>query len=139
LAELGEVGFWKVNIRPGKPLAYGRVGGVPFFGLPGNPVSAMVTAMVILRPALLQMTGQIDDVQRITAVTGDDIPSDGRQSYVRVTLSREGGQIIARLTGTQSSGALLSMVIADGLLVVPEGVMRLNAGSEAEVLLLRLG
>ncbi len=137
LEEMGQVEFWKVNIRPGKPLAYGVVRGKPFFGLPGNPVSAMVTAMVMLRPALLRMTGQIDDSQMLRVVTGQDIPSDGRQSYVRVTLNREGGQTVAYMTGTQSSGVLLSMVIADGLLIVPEGVMSLPMGSEADVLPLR--
>jgi molybdopterin molybdotransferase len=137
LEEMGQVEFWKVNIRPGKPLAYGVVRGKPFFGLPGNPVSAMVTAMVMLRPALLRMTGQMDDSQMLRVVTGQDIPSDGRQSYVRVTLNREGGQTVAYMTGTQSSGVLLSMVIADGLLIVPEGVMSLPMGSEADVLPLR--
>lgn len=137
LAELGEVGFWKINIRPGKPLAYGTIQGVPFFGLPGNPVSAMVTAEIVLRPALYQMTGQIDDTQTITVVTGEDIPSDGRQSYLRVLLSHEDGKITAHLTGTQSSGALFSMVLADGLLIVPEGVMSLAKGDQAEVRLLR--
>lgn len=137
LAELGQVDFWKMNIRPGKPLAYGRLGGVPFFGLPGNPVSAMVTAIVVLRPALFKLTGQTDDSQIIRAVAGEDIPSDGRRSYVRVRLSQENGQTVARLTGTQSSGALFSMVLADGLLIVPEGVKRLAVGDAAEVVLLR--
>jgi molybdopterin molybdotransferase len=137
LAELGEVGFWKINIRPGKPLAYGKIRNVPFFGLPGNPVSAMVTAEIMLRPALYQMTGQVEDTQTISAVAGEDIPSDGRQSYLRVTLSHENGQIIAHLTGTQSSGALFSMVLADGLLIIPEGVTFLAKGEQAEVRLLR--
>lgn len=137
LAELGQIGFWKINIRPGKPLAYGKIQDVPFFGLPGNPVSAMVTAEIVLRPALYQMTGQADDTQTITAIAGEDVPSDGRQSYLRVTLNHEGGQVTAHLTGTQSSGALLSMVLADGLLIIPEGVKLLKKGQEAEVRLLR--
>lgn len=137
LAELGEVGFWKINIRPGKPLAYGKLGGIPFFGLPGNPVSAMVTAEIVLRPAMYQLTGQADDSQTIAAIVGEDISSDGRQSYLRVKLTHENGVMIAYLTGTQSSGALLSVVLADGLLIVPEGVKFLAKGEQAEVRLLR--
>lgn len=137
LQELGEVNFWRINLRPGKPLAFGLLEGVPFFGLPGNPVSAMVTFDVVVRPALFQMQGRSDDPETIKAIAGHDVTSDGRRSYLRVTLRRENGQIIARETGTQSSGALYSMVLADGLMIVPEGVNHLKAGAEVVVRLLR--
>lgn len=137
LDELGEVQFWRVNVRPGKPLAFGQIQGVPFFGLPGNPVSAMVTFDVFVRPALLKLLHRTDDAETITAVTDEDMRSDGRRSYIRVRLENENGQVIARTTGTQSSGALMSMVLADGLLIIPEDVTFVPAGTELPVRLLR--
>ena len=137
LDELGEVQFWRVNVRPGKPLAFGEVQGVPFFGLPGNPVSAMVTFDVFVRPALLKLLHRTDDAETITAVTGEDMRSDGRRSYMRVRLENANGQFIARTTGTQSSGALMSMVLADGLLIIPEDVTFVPDGTELPVRLLR--
>jgi molybdopterin molybdotransferase len=135
--ELGAVDFWRINLRPGKPLAFGQVGGVPFFGLPGNPVSAMVTFDVFVRPTLLKMGGRPDDTQMTSAILGENIRSDGRRSYLRVKLARENGHLVARMTGTQSSGALTSMVAADGLLIVPEDVTEAAAGTEFSVRLLR--
>jgi molybdopterin molybdotransferase len=136
--ELGRVELWRVNLRPGKPLAFGQVQGVPFFGLPGNPVSTMVTFELFVRPALLVQSGRrYDEVPMVDAVVGEAIDSDGRRSYLRVTLSREADRLVARSTGTQSSGALLSMVLADGLLVIPEGVTHVAAGDILPVRLLR--
>jgi molybdopterin molybdotransferase len=137
LSELGQVNFWKINLRPGKPLAFGELQGVPFFGLPGNPVSAMVTFDVLVRPALLKLAGKANDAPFVEVVVGEDIRSDGRRSYLRVKLRREQGQLIARTTGTQSSGALLSMVLADGLLIVPEDVTEVHTGSVLPVRLFR--
>ncbi|HVO69439.1 MAG TPA: gephyrin-like molybdotransferase Glp [Aggregatilineaceae bacterium] len=136
--ELGHVDLWRVNLRPGKPLAFGHVRDIPFFGLPGNPVSAMVTFDVFVRPALLKQTGSDPHaVEMATAVLAEDIQSDGRRTYLRVRLSRESDDLVARTTGTQSSGALLSMVLADGLLIIPEGVKEAPAGSRYPVRLLR--
>ena len=137
LDELGEVNFWRVNLRPGKPLAYGQVQGVPFFGLPGNPVSALVTFDVFVRPALLKLLGLPDRVHTASAITAEDIHSDGRRSYLRVRLQRENGALVAQTTGTQSSGALMSMVLADALLIVPEDVTFVPQGSTLQVRLLR--
>lgn len=135
---LGQIDLWRVNLRPGKPLAFGQVQGAPFFGLPGNPVSSMVTFDIFVRPALLKQSGRDPNAtQTIAAVLGEDLESDGRRSYLRVTLSREGKQWVARTTGTQSSGALMSMVLADGLLIVPEGVTFAPAGARFDVKLLR--
>lgn len=138
LDELGKVDLWRINIRPGKPLAYGKLGKVPFFGLPGNPVSAMVTFDVFVRPALLKLLDIPDTIPTIQAVAGEDIVSDGRQSYIRVTLRRENGRPTAYATGTQSSGALLSMVLADGLLIIPEGVEMARKGESFAVRILRV-
>jgi molybdopterin molybdotransferase len=135
--EMGSVDFWRINLRPGKPLAFGQIGGVPFFGLPGNPVSAMVTFDVFVRPLLLKLGGRPDNARMVTAVLGESLHSDGRRSYLRVKLTHENGQYIARMTGTQSSGALSSMLLADGLLIVPENVTQANAGDAFPVRLLR--
>ena len=135
--ELGEIGFWRINMRPGKPLAYGTICGVPFFGLPGNPVSTMVTFEVLVRPALAKIAGRDSEQRLIKATLSEDMRSDGRRTYARVTLKREGDRLVARSTGIQSSGALMSMVLADGLAIIPEGLTRAPAGSELEVLPLR--
>lgn len=135
--ELGQVNFWRINLRPGKPLAFGRLGDIPFFGLPGNPVSAMVTFDVFVRPALMKLTGRTHHAQTIQATLAEDLNSDGRRSYLRVKLGEENGTWVARTTGTQSSGALTSMVLADGLLIVPEDVLHVRAGEKLPVRLLR--
>jgi molybdopterin molybdotransferase len=137
LDELGEIGFWRVNVRPGKPLAFGYIEGIPFFGLPGNPVSAMVTFDIFVRPALAKLTGHAPNVPQILVTVGEDIKSDGRRTYARVRLHQEGEEWIATTTGTQSSGALMSMVLADGLLIIPEGAQTVRAGTQLSVRLLR--
>jgi molybdopterin molybdotransferase len=137
IEEMGEVSFWRINLRPGKPLAFGQLDGVPFFGLPGNPVSAMVTFDVFVRPALLKLAHRPDNNTRtVTALLGEELNSDGRRSYLRVKLTKQNEQWIAHTTGTQSSGALMSMVLADGLMIVPEEVKFLPAGSPLAVRLL---
>ena len=95
LEEMGEINFWKINLRPGKPLASGRLGDIPFFGLPGNPVSAMVTFEVLVRPALHKMGGHPDDAEYRTATIAETITSDGRRSYIRVKLKQQGNNLIA--------------------------------------------
>ena len=135
--ELGDIDFWRINMRPGKPLAFGKLRGLPFFGLPGNPVSTMVTFEVLLRPALAKLCGRAQKPKIVSALLADDMRSDGRRSYNRVTLSREGDRIVAHSTGIQSSGALMSMVLADGLAIIPEGRRQVSAGEAVSVLLLR--
>ena len=138
IEEMGVLEIWRINLRPGKPLAFGHIDGVPFFGLPGNPVSAMVTFDIFVRPALRkQAGGDLHYVPTITAVLGEDLRSDGRQTYARVTLTTSETGWVAHPTGTQSSGALLSMVLADGLLVIPEGITVAQAGDRFSVRLLR--
>lgn len=137
LEELGEVGFWRINLRPGKPLAFGKVQNVPFFGLPGNPVSAMVTFEVLVRPALLKMAGITAKDRIIQAICDEDMKSDGRRNYVRVNLTEKDGEYHASTTGTQSSGALMSMVLADGLMIIPETMPEVKAGTKLDVRLLK--
>lgn len=137
LDELGRVGLWRVNLRPGKPLTFGHLRGVnelvPFFGLPGNPVSALVTFDVLVKPALLRMMGREDKTRYSLAIAGERMTSDGRRSYLRVRLREEQGRVVAYLTGTQSSGALVSMVMADALMIVPEDVLVIERGTEVQV------
>ncbi len=130
----GELDFWKVNMRPGKPLAFGRYKGIPFFGLPGNPVSAFVGFMVFVRPALEKLSGQIPHPQiPLKARLTQAVESDGRESYLRGVVTEENGQLLARLTGHQGSGNIFSLVRANALLIVPSGVKSLPANSEVEI------
>jgi molybdopterin molybdotransferase len=125
-------------MRPGKPITFGSLGARLIFGLPGNPVSAMVTFEVFVRPVLLRMAG-LHDVHRprVRARALEPIPNPGpRRGYLRVTLQREGDGYAARLTGEQGSAILRSMVMADGLAVVP-GDTTVAKGDMVDVILLR--
>ena len=133
----GELEFWRVNIRPGKPIAFGKFQGVPFIGLPGNPVSAFVGYEVFVRPSILRLSGVENPIRsRIKTKIGEDIRSDGRESYLRAVVHSQNGEWIARLTGHQGSGNLLSLVQANALLIIPSGVKSLPSGTEVEAWLL---
>lgn len=144
LARLGaEQHLWLVDMRPGKPVAFATIpvplkGTVPVFALPGNPVSAMVTFELLVRPALLRMGGHAWlDRPVVTAHALAPIDNPGRRrGYLRVTLARDAAGYGARLTGDQSSGILRSMVAADGLAVVP-GNTTVDTGGEVKVIALR--
>lgn len=136
LAEEGEVEFWWINMKPGKPMAFGRIGGIPFFGLPGNPVSAMISFELFVRPAIGKMQGREPRPTRsVRARLLDPIPrKDNRRHYLRVRLAAVEDGWEASLTGSQGSGILSSLVEADGLAVIPESKSSLEAGTEVEVL-----
>jgi len=140
LEKLGcRLDFWGVKIKPGYPLAFGRVGddgrGPLVFGLPGNPVSAMMTFEQFVRPALLRMQGTArlhrPVVRARLAETLRKKP--GRMNLVRVALERDGDIVIARSTGNQSSGVLTSMIRAHGILIFPAEASELAAGASASV------
>lgn len=137
LAGLGlERLFWRVRMRPGSAALFGLQAGRPIWGVPGNPVSAMVTFEVLIRPAIRRMSGHRDCVpRRVQVRVEDDIRSpEGTTSFLRATLTDEGGGLpTARLTGPQGSGILTSM-LADGLVVVPERVTELSPGSVADLI-----
>ncbi|MEP7285897.1 MAG: gephyrin-like molybdotransferase Glp [Chloroflexota bacterium] len=133
IESLGAIGFWRVNMRPGKPLAFGNISGVPFLGLPGNPVSAMVSFDVFARPAILKLAGRSLQMATIEAELAEPLHSDGRRSYIRVTLERIEGRLVAHSTGNQSSGVLTSLVSADGLLIIPDGMTEVPAGTRLPV------
>ena len=133
----GKLDFWKVNMRPGKPLAFGKYHGIPFFGLPGNPVSAFVGFEVFVRPALQKLCGQAARAHPTQkAWLAEAVESDGRESYLRAIVTEEQGRLTARLTGHQGSGNLLSLVQANALLIVPSGVKSLPASSEVQIWLI---
>ena len=133
----GSLNFWRVNMRPGKPLAFGKYLDKQFIGLPGNPVSAFVGFEVFVRPVLERLSGKLGSSRRrIKVRSAEELESDGRESYLRAKLHEENGIQIARLTGHQGSGNLLSLVQADALLIIPAGVKCVPAGQEVEALLL---
>jgi molybdopterin molybdotransferase len=133
----GELTFWRVNMRPGKPLAFGRFKGIPFIGLPGNPVSAFVGFEVFVRPALERMSGlKSGQRPRVRVRLAEEIASDGRESYLRASIHEENGSLSAHLAGHQGSGNLLSIVQANALLIIPAGVKSLAAGMEVDAWLL---
>ena len=136
-----EVNFWRVRMKPGSPLAFGMIGGaggIPWFGLPGNPVSAMVTFELFVRPALLQMAGH-------RAVYRPAVPvrlEEGFETraeithFLRARIRREGTEWIASLTGPQGSNLLTSMAAADALVVIPEGLASVAPGGLVTAVLL---
>ncbi|MCC6299729.1 MAG: molybdopterin molybdotransferase MoeA [Anaerolineales bacterium] len=127
----GRMDFWRVNMRPGKPLAFGDYKQIPFIGLPGNPVSAFVGFEVFVRAALGRLSGLTDWGRRTVRVRCEaEIRSDGRESYLRAVIREENGVLSARLTGHQGSGNLLSLVQADALLIIPAGVKCVPASQE---------
>jgi molybdopterin molybdotransferase len=136
LAAEGEMRFWSLNMKPGRPLAFGVVGGVPLVGLPGNPVSAMIATELFVRPAVLKMQGFTEwPWPELRARLADPIVrKDGRRHYLRVRLRETPDGWEATLTGDQGSGILNSLVQADGLAVIPEDVDHLPAGAEVRVL-----
>ena len=133
-----ELHLWQVSMRPGKPITFGTRDGRPVFGLPGNPVSAMVTFELFVRPALRRMAGaDVIDRPRIRARALDRIANPGsRRGYLRVTLTPDGLSYGARLTGDQGSAILRSMVLADGLAVVAPDTT-IAAGEAVDVIILR--
>ncbi|MCK4362853.1 MAG: molybdopterin molybdotransferase MoeA [Dehalococcoidia bacterium] len=138
LAEQGEVSFWTVRMKPGKPLAFGMIKGVPHLGLPGNPVSSMITFELFARPAILKMMGKKNLSKPMIEATleGHIKNTDGRRIFARAIVSREGNRYLARIAGPQGSGILTSMSRANGLVIVPEDVEAVEEGEIVKVLML---
>ncbi len=133
----GEISFWMVRMKPGQPLAFGYVHGVPLLGLPGNPVSSIVSFEQFGRPMLLKMEGR-SCLQKPTvqAVTAEPFKNSGRRNYVRVRVERKGDCYVVRKAGPQGSGVLQTLSKANGLMIIPEGVMKVEAGEPVEVQML---
>jgi molybdopterin molybdotransferase len=134
--ELGaEMNFWKLAIRPGQPLAFGKIQGKLAFGLPGNPVSSMVTFEQLVRPAMLKLSGQRHYGRPVVQALFQEKFSkrNDRRHFLRGILSREDGQFKVRTTGDQGSGILTSMVKANCLIDIPQEIERLNPGDTVTV------
>jgi molybdopterin molybdotransferase len=147
LAAEGEIGFWTVRMKPGKPLAFGTIRGqdkegkprqIPHLGLPGNPVSSMVTFEIYVRPAMFKMMGKTRMAKPIIDAIMEDTAknSDGRRFYTRAIITRRDGKYYAHLTGDQGSGILTSMSLANGLAIVPEDVKKVGPGELIKVMML---
>lgn len=140
LAGAGEIDFWQVRMKPGKPLAFGylNLGGkdVPVIGTPGNPVSTMISFELFARPLILSLLGARDiDPSVVWARLADRIAqTSSRRHYARVRLEEKAGEYLAYLTGDQGSGILSSMVNADGLAVIPEDWDNAEAGALVRVI-----
>ncbi len=139
LAELGEIGFWKLAIKPGKPFAFGKLGSAWFCGLPGNPVSAMLTMYVLVQPLLAKLAGhtQWQTPESIPAVTKSAFKKvPGRTDYQRAVYHIEQGQFVVESTGNQSSGAFRSMSLANCFVVLERERGRVEAGETVNIQLL---
>jgi molybdopterin molybdotransferase len=138
MTEQGQVDFWRINMRPGKPLAFGHIAGVPLLGLPGNPVSTAVTFELFGRPLLRKMQGHT----RLLRPQVDVIVIDGvrggstRRHYARASVTWQQGRLIAQTTGNQGSHITTSLLHANALIIVPEGGAALQPGANAKALML---
>lgn len=144
LAREGAIDFWTVRMRPGKPLAFGAFNApngrrVPHLGLPGNPVSSMVSFELFGRPAVFSMLGRADWGRPVVRAISRDVVRnpDARRFYARCIVGEgEDGRWYASLTGPQGSGILTSMSAANGLAVIPEEVRAAQPGDEIDVMML---
>jgi molybdopterin molybdotransferase len=139
LRDLGaEMSFWKVAMRPGRPLAFGMIGGRPAFGLPGNPVSAMISFEQFVRPAIRKMSGLQNLFRRsLTAVLDEPVVTKAGLTYfVRCRVSRDGDGYRARITGEQGSGILMSMAEANALMIVSGDAPGVQVGDRVQVQIL---
>ncbi|MCA9555037.1 MAG: molybdopterin molybdotransferase MoeA [Myxococcales bacterium] len=135
-----EASFWKVQVKPGKPLTFGRAGATPVVGLPGNPISAMVTFEAFVRPGLRAMQGDLRPhrLRHAVALAGPHRHSPGRPELARARVRRDGeGQLVAELLKLQGSGSLPSMVGVDALVMLPMGQKDFAAGEILQAVLLQ--
>ncbi|MCD6485988.1 MAG: molybdopterin molybdotransferase MoeA [Syntrophobacterales bacterium] len=133
-----KIEFWQVAERPGKPMTFGTREGKPVFGLPGNPVSSMITFEQYVRPAILKMTGHKDIFRKIIrAKLAEDIKKKkGLRYFIRGRVRNQGESVIVETTGEQGSGILKSMVLANCIIIIPEDMDFVRAGSEVMVQIL---
>ncbi len=138
MKKLGDVAFWKIAMRPGRPMAVGRIGSAVLFGLPGNPVAVMVTFLAFVRPALLHMMGCTDTpAPMLKARSLERLrKKPGRTEYQRGIVTRNAqGRLEVRTTGNQGSGVLSSMVSGNGLIVLDHAQGDVALGDEVDVLM----
>lgn len=140
LGEVGlEVDFWQIAVRPGKPLIFGRIGGIPMLGLPGNPVSSLVCAQLFLRPLLRAMLGlPAGRADTVPAILGADVPAnDRREDYLRARLERRpDGRLVATPFARQDSSMVAVLAQSDALVIRPPHAPAAAAGSPVDVVIL---
>src|SRR6266852_5523617 len=138
MTEQGEINFWRINMRPGKPVAFGHIGSVPLLGLPGNPVSAAVTFELFGRPVIRKMLGHTRLLRPQVDVVVEDGVSDRamRRHYVRAHVEWRNGRFIAHTTGNQGSNIMTSLLNANALVIVPEGGAEVHPGETAKAIML---
>jgi molybdopterin molybdotransferase len=134
----GELKFWRIKMRPGKPVAFGVLNGCPWIGLPGNPVSTMVTFELLVRPAIRKMLGLANPYRGTVPVRISEAYRSGtsRRDFVRATVEQCDGKLTASVTGSQGSGILTSMAKANALLIVPSEVQEVAEGETLQAILL---
>lgn len=130
--------FWKVAMRPGKPNLFGTIQGKPFFGLPGNPVSTMISFELFVRPTIMKMLGRKGgDRREVEAVLEEDVKTKkGLTFFVRAITKWQDGVYVTKTTGPQGSGMFSSMVKANSLMIIPEEEETVKKGSKVKVRLL---
>jgi molybdopterin molybdotransferase len=138
MAEQGEVNFWRINMKPGKPVAFGHIGKVPLLGLPGNPVSSAVTFELFTRPVIRKLQGHLLLVKpQVEVILQDDIHDKAmRRHYVRAHVAWQDGQFVAHTTGKQDSHLMTSLLHANALVIIPEGGVNPRAGETFKALML---
>jgi molybdopterin molybdotransferase len=138
MQEQGQMNFWRINMRPGKPVAFGQISGVPLLGLPGNPVSTAVTFELFGRPVIRKMQGHTRLLKPQVEVIVEDGVRDRamRRHYVRAHVEWRAGRFIAHTTGNQGSHIMTSLLHANALVIVPEGGITIQPGDTAQALML---
>jgi molybdopterin molybdotransferase len=139
-AAVGRIDLWRIAVQPGKPLAFGRSDRTLLFGLPGNPVSSLVTFELFVRPVIRRLAGHEDLIGReiVRATLADPVrKAPGRRGFIRVRLTRDGDKWRADLAGGQESHMLAALAAADGLAIIPESMDEAPAGTEVEVIRIR--
>jgi molybdopterin molybdotransferase len=138
MQEQGEINFWRINMRPGKPVAFGHIKGVPLLGLPGNPVSSAVTFELFGRPVIRKMQGHTRLVKpQIEVVVEDGVQDRAmRRHYVRAHVEWRDGRFVARTTGNQGSNITTSLLSANAFVIVPEGGAEVRPGDTARAMML---
>ncbi len=138
MTEQGEMHFWRINMRPGKPVAFGHIGKIPLLGLPGNPVSAAVTFELFGRPVIRKMLGHTRLVRpQIDVIVADGVSDRAmRRHYVRARVEWRDGHFVAHTTGNQGSNIMTSLLNANALVIVPEGGVEVHPGDTAKAIML---
>ncbi|TXZ84580.1 bifunctional molybdopterin-guanine dinucleotide biosynthesis protein MobB/molybdopterin molybdotransferase MoeA, partial [Vibrio cholerae] len=137
LEKLGHIDFWRINMRPGRPLAFGQIAGKPFFGLPGNPVAVMVSFINFVEPALRKMQGEQGwQPLKVNAIALEDLRSrQGRTEFSRgVYAFNAQGQLTVRTTGKQGSGILRSMSEANCLIEIAPAIDTVKVGESVTII-----